>query len=558
MTNPLKKFLKPKIEMLKGTRFVSFLFIGLSILIAAGIMLGASIYYNIDTGEVVMEEIQRVTGVLRATAGAIVGGTASQNPSTGYAFEVVGSAKLATTTIATGTLELTAANQELRFTGGIANYYVGFKANTSATSGQAIMYTLPAAPPDANNYVLTSNPSGVWQWSSVAGVGAGDVTAVGDCAGGSCFTGDDTNGGNQLWFEGATADANEILLTAADPGSDYTITLPAANGYVALGSSTANYVAYWSSNNVLTGEQYLSTSRGGIGTSSSAWTGVAVINSGAWSASSTLSVGVGGTGRTSWTQWGVLYADTSGSLTNTSAGTADYLLVGAGAGAPTWKYLGQLLTAGSNISLTGTTNVTIATVQDPTFAISVTTPQLLSTTSLAIQSGNSQDITIDSSSGRILLSSGDWIETSGGYQIGKSGTQVLREMIPIMGFDLPVRTATSGTVKISRDIQKYPSSACSAGTSRVHKLVIRYGSMGTTTWAVATSTGAYTSFDLPPTNSTSTGAVYTATTTIPTPSGACTGWSQTSDTDDWWVRVSPSSNDTMIYQVFLAIYDQIQ
>jgi len=131
-------------------------------------------------------------------------------------------------------------------------------------------------------------------------------------------------------------------------------------------------------------------------------------------------------------------------------------------------------------------------------------------------------------------------------------------MGPIMGFDLPVKTATSGTVTISRTIEKYPFSSCATGTSRVHKLVIRYGAAGTTTWAVATSTGAYTSFDLPPTTATSSGAVYIAATDIPTPTGSCTGWTQTSNTDDWWVTVSPSSNEIMIYQVFLAGYDEIQ
>jgi len=55
--NSVKEIFKPKLELIKGTRFVSFLFIGCSILIAAGLIWAANIYYYIDTGEVVMEGI---------------------------------------------------------------------------------------------------------------------------------------------------------------------------------------------------------------------------------------------------------------------------------------------------------------------------------------------------------------------------------------------------------------------------------------------------------------------------------------------------------------------
>jgi hypothetical protein len=89
--------------------------------------------------------------------------------------------------------------------------------------------------------------------------------------------------------------------------------------------------------------------------------------------------------------------------------------------------------------------------------------------------------------------------------------------------------------------------------------VIRYGATATSTWQVATSTtGGYAELTVPPTGATSTGSVYTIQTDIPTPSGSCTGWNQGTDTDDWWVRMK--LNDTgeiMIYQIFLAGYDQL-
>lgn len=59
--------------------------------------------------------------------------------------------------------------------------------------------------------------------------GGGDVTDVGDCAGGACFTAAGT--GTTLYFEGSTADGIETLLAATDPtGADKTITMPNATG----------------------------------------------------------------------------------------------------------------------------------------------------------------------------------------------------------------------------------------------------------------------------------------------------------------------------------------
>ena len=59
------------------------------------------------------------------------------------------------------------------------------------------------------------------------------------------------------------------------------------------GSGTANYVAYWSGSSVLTSEQYLSPSRGGLGTSGSAFTGVVKASAGSFSASSIVASDLG-------------------------------------------------------------------------------------------------------------------------------------------------------------------------------------------------------------------------------------------------------------------------
>ena len=777
----IKNLFKSRLKLEPGTRATSFLFIATSVAIAAGILFAANIYYNIDTGEVVVEEIQRVSNVLRATAGLIVGGTATQNPSTGYVFEVVGSSKLATTTIATGPLTLSAANQELRFTGG-TNYYVGFKATTtlsqttvytwpasypagtnyvltSDTSGNMswtaagtggigdvtgvgdcgsgdcfsnapgaptsttlwfksgsyygalnvgsltanATYTLPAvsagtyyfilassgltanqipymtgaytvggsanltfdatnriltvgssnntgqlrlysnnanfigftattslsssatytwpAAPSGSGYVLTSDTSGNLSWTQVSGLpGIGDITAVGDCASGDCFTA--TGTGTTLWFKSGSYTG---ALTVATLGGNATYTLPAVTGSntIALGSGTTNYVAYWTGANTLGAEQYLSTSRGGIGTSSAAWTGLVRVSGGSWSAFTgttnslaywssnsqlgsfpfgtagqllvsqgsgnvatwtaatypttvsaanqaiyssgpnaftvgTLPVAAGGTGRTSWDACGVLYADGGGNLTNTSAGTDYYILTGAGSAAPTWRTISQLISATNGLTATGTAQLTLklgGTLTENT-QINLSDYNLLfnltsggTSEKFAVQVGGS-DILVVNDSGQIYYRN---------YPLAYTGKEVLREMVPIFGFDLPVKTTTTTAVKISRDIVSYPLNPCESGASRVHKLVVRYGSTGTSTIAIATSGGEQASSTLPNTNSTSTGSVATVPLSIPTPAGNCSTWTQGTDTTDWWVtiRLNQASTEIMVYQIFLAAYDQL-
>jgi hypothetical protein len=270
-------------------------------------------------------------------------------------------------------------------------------------------------------------------------------------------------------------------------------------------------------------------------------------------------VAAGGTGRTSWNAWGVLYADGSGGLANTSAGTDYYILTGAGSAAPTWRAINQLVFATNGLTLTGTATATIALggnlTQDTTIGLN-NYNLLFNLTSggtaekFAVQVSGS-DILVVNDQGQILYKNT--------YPLASSGKQVLREMVPIFGFDLPVKTTTTTAVKISRDIVSYPLNPCESGASRVHKLVVRYGSTGTSTIAIATSGGEQASSTLPNTNSTSTGSVATVPLSIPTPAGNCSTWTQGTDTTDWWVtiRLNQASTEIMVYQIFLAGYDQL-
>ncbi|MHA1290654.1 MAG: hypothetical protein ACTSPB_24990, partial [Candidatus Thorarchaeota archaeon] len=110
-----------------------------------------------------------------------------------------------------------------------------------ATCSVGDVYWDTDADTDGSLYVCKASNT----WKEVdddGGGGSGDISDVGDCSTGACFTAD--GAGNSLYFEGSTADGNEIILTAADPNADYTITLPAETGTVCTtGSVCSGYQA---------------------------------------------------------------------------------------------------------------------------------------------------------------------------------------------------------------------------------------------------------------------------------------------------------------------------
>lgn len=165
------------------------------------------------------------------------------------------------------------------------------------------------------------------------------------------------------------------------------------------------------------------------------------------------------------------------------------------------------------------------------------------------------NVTIDTGSGTLQIPSGR-ITVVNGAVLTEPGQLVLREIIPIFGFDMAAQTASTSYVTVSRTLENYPFPAALSTTTRIHKLVFRYSA--STSAAVdyriynvddSTTTASYT-LPVPGSNDIDKGNAYVATTTIP---------SSVSSHKDWRIDIKTPdvSSNVRIFQIFLAAYDQL-
>ncbi len=236
----------------------------------------------------------------------------------------------------------------------------------------------------------------------------------------------------------------------------------------------------------------------------------------------------------------------TGGMTLTVAG-GPMGLTTTGSGAITLNSAGQLLLqfgAAGGFSLgDGTTNFI----------------QIAADGTLTLATGAGDEIVLNPAGGAagvVRLGPGDVILTDGGGPAMRaSGEEIMRGMAPIFGFDMPARTASTGYIAVSRELEDYPFPAAMTGTTRVHKFVIRYADTVNTqtTWQVynTTDSAQTAEFTVPASASSNLekGEAYT-TGEIAVPV----------DTDDWRldVKVADGSGGTIqIYQIFLAAYDRV-
>ena len=502
---------KIKNKFYKGSKLFSISLILFSGLIAAGIIWGANMYYDIDTGKVMVNEIQRI---VKTGANALeVIGTAIFGSDTNYArfsetgdLSFVGTAdtisktdaalaiqttsqNLTLQTVTGGTLAATAANA-MELTGG-ANSKIDFPNFDVATTGNITVQ--PA-------YGLDTNAAGILALgnttATTVNIGNTAATTIAIGAGGALTrainigtgTGIDTI---KIGTGGTLADDIDIGDALADVDINGASQLIAGTGDPL--TITANAASTWS------------TSAGLLS--------------------------ITGTG-------GITLTSTGGTLTINAAGqTID------------------LDSAALDVDATGA--ITIDTSSGNAITINATGA------TFTLKTTTSGEIVLDPISGGagiIRLGAGDQILTSGGGAASRlSGEQILRAIVPIFGFDLPARTSSTAYKTVSRVLEADPFAAALSGTDRTYKLIIRYadnGTAGTTSWSICLATIA--------------DADCTETFTVPASTTVDLDKGNVNITADltlpaypWRIAVKNVASvnyptTIQIYQLFFAAYDQVQ
>ncbi len=502
----------PKLKISKGARFTSFLFIAASILIAAGIIWGADMYYDIDAGKVIVNETQRIVK------------SGSQ-----YALEIIGKAKLG------------GSSDYAKFSSTGDLTFVGAADTISKTDAALTIQT------DSHNLTIETATSGVLAITS-----AGALNLTGATSSSIDFPNFDVASTGHITVQpGYGLDTNAAGILNLGNTTSTTIN---------IGNSAATTIALGA------GGSLARTINIGTGT------GVDTINIGTGGTSAdVIRIGdsVADLALTD-AQWSITTAGlittaddlaVNGGDITTSAGT--FNLLNTNAATINFGGAATAINFGSSAGTTTLTSGDALTIKFSTstggFILESASPsvkylEIGTDGKLSVRSGGSGDILLDPASGTIYLGSGDVIKTStGGAASRASGDLIFREMVPIFGFDLPAQTASTSYVKVSKVLENYPFPAAISGTTRVHKLVFRYAASTTAPidWRISTTTGAtYSSSTLPIPGSIdlTKGNAYVTTTTIPT------------DGTDWWIDVkTPDASSTVrIFQIFLAAYDQVQ
>lgn len=623
--NKNKNMFKNKLQLKRGTRLTSGLFIAASFLVAASVIFGANMYYDIDTGTVMMGDSTEMSGT-----------TVTVNPS-GAVTITAGAASVWQTTVGDLTMQsagdLIASSSEniLLFASGVermriasSSGFVGIGTSTpgtvldiyGTTTAQDILpavsatYDLGSAGRQWANLFVSTTTIDYLIASNVSftNVTTTNLTVTGDSLFGN--VNELTVSGGWTWQ--VAQDLNSVALTNANIDSGAIDGTPIGDN----SASTGVFTNATSTNLAVTGNLILGTITQGTIGGSLTWSAAqdfssvvltnVNIDSGDISAA-TISGGLTwnaaqdfnnqnltnidiDSGAIDGTTIGLASASTGAFTTLTASGTSTFATT-----VITYLEVSKMTVGSTNftiLTVTGTSTMATSVIAyiegaNASFTGELTAYKLIITSggeidmqggnitnvgditgqgAVILSSGGSGDLTLDAASGDVIIAGSDNLLVGGNISstetpaaIRKSGELILREMVPIFGFDLPAQTASQGFVTTTREIEDYPFAPAIADTTRVHKLIIRYADATTTassTWRIwNTTTGATTSsFTIPASASTDLekGEVYIKTVTIPT------------NTDDWKLDVTTAENDTpgtgtntRIYQIFLAAYDQV-
>jgi len=606
LTTFCKSIFKPKLRLVRGTRLTSLLFIGASIALAAGIILGANMYYDIDTGKVMVNEIQRIAQYLEVGTSIDVGGKATTT-ATGITFAGQGNitagagstwkttAGALTVTAEASSLIATATDLQLKATAG----------DISATSSGDIYFGTGATPTERLRILSTGNVGIATSSPSAKLAVTGDVMIDGDLH----FVGDQTIQGSG------------------------TLTINPTN-YLYL-YSTVNYIdssgnmvlsGYASSTKVISPElEYEGDIK--IDANSAGNTTITVTNEGGGVADLSVQGDITVTGgKVTLATGETINAETNDHIIITAGGSQVLDIISGGL-----NITGQATTSDTFYVTGGGAKITGSVVLYDDLTVENVIPEsnlggftlgdashywnniYVSTTTIGDTSSQlvididdiraPGNLTISSTGGKLVFqpNSGSDVElvlggaglfkigssgqfyidasgnatTSGTFHaasittdsgdatVRKSGDEIVRGVVPIFGFDLPARCKTScnaGTyATITRVIENnddifpnpYP------GTTRKYRFSIRYADATTTaatrtTWQVATSSDPtyVDQFTLPPTSSTDLSKGFATTTNqVSLPAN-----------DDWFLRVTTGGSgnyELQVYEILLIGIDEV-
>jgi len=638
-----------KFGFYKGSKLFSITLISFSALLCAGLLYAANMYYDIDAGKIIVDQVQRVIQNLEVVGTSYLGDGGTTNYaqiSTTGDISFIGGADLITKAAAGDADDLTVS-----VTGGynasliLSSSGTGADALTLGTSAGGIDITVAGAAAGEDLDLLSNTSINITATETAADAivltssGGLDISAVDDID--MILT--SATDGEDFTIQLAGATNSSLILSSAGTSTDALQILATAGGIDILASGAAagediDIIATGSSVNINSTENVadsivISSTNGGIDITTNSAEDLDISASGGLNLSSSEAVDGAITISTS-NAAGQIYIssadttadaielDSSGGFdlvtTGAAGGAGDIVLhsdlasisitadeaitnaivlyasavaggidIDAGTGGINMKSTGavagnaitvETTDGGITLIAAGVTNGDLVFTVGDNYTLTVTgdassiitgTYNIDATGVVTIDSdgnlvmGGSEisitsdggNVTIDTGSGTLQVPSGR-ISVKDGAVLTEPGQLVLREMIPIFGFDLPAQTASTSYVTFSRTLENYPFQAALSSTTRVHKLVFRYSA--STSAAVdlriynvddSTTTDSYT-LPVPGSNDIDKGNAYVATTTIP---------SSISSHKDWRVDIkTPDISSTVrIFQIFLAAYDQL-
>lgn len=577
-------FFKPNLKLVRGTRLSSALFIGASLALAAGIIFGANIYYDIDTSKIMVDDAQQAT-------------TTQITVNTGN------------TTALTVTQRGTAAAFSATSTSAMTSDI--FKI-TNLGSGQS--FVVEDSDTDSSPFIITRSGSVGVGTTTLFGLLTVGTTTPSLVVASSTYVGiATTSPSEQFAVQGNIIGSGNIVVYGSNVTSTFTSAIQAANVRLTAGANT-NYVltsdtngfANWQSLGTLAPNSWQYIGPNAIRPTST----VGIIVSASSTFAGDLSVG------TTTSGYPLLYIDTGingqvGIGTSTlstnllTVGTTTSRLVVANNG-----YVGiststpsDILSVGGNII--GSGNLIVYGASTSTFgggirtngdiagtggALSIyltsagaLTLQPQSDSNVLVQLGGAGQLKIGSTGQFYIDASGNattsgniyasgFFTTGNSATVRKTGDEIVRGVAPILGFDLPAQCNTSclppswaTTTRTIENTDFFPPAY--PGTTRKYRFSIRYASASSSAafvWQIATSSDNVSSqyqFTLNATGYTDINKGFSTTTNLITSLPANNVNTCGSSPNCWLLRTqSPPTNggyNFRVYEVLLIGVDQV-